>query len=285
MFRQTRILCLLLAMLLITGCTVRGTGSPDARESALQTGEAAEEEPVTSASPAPELTDAPAEPEPTEQPTQAPTEAPATEQPSPSPAQAQPSAADLPWLALYEPVFENYRAVAGADPNSFDYSKDTYSVLTSYDLVEGQPVMYGYLLRDVDGNGVPELLVGNMAADDGGIVHAMFTLVDNEPTFVLYSWARNRYYLTDSGEVYNAGSSGAMDSEYYVCSLSGTILKPLYGCFTSDEGGYGGFYTVSGGDRYSGSAREVSQEEFSRTLETMEAAIEPLDGMTPIRMN
>ena len=272
MFRQTRILCLLLAMLLITGCTVRRYDSSDMREPEEQTDKAPAEAPVTSASPAPELTAAPAEPEPTEQPTQA-------------PAQAQPSAADSPWLALYEPVFENYRAVAGADPNSFDYSKDTYSVLTSYDLVEGQPVTYGYLLRDVDGNGVPELLVGNMAADDGGIVHAMFTLVDNDPTFVFYSWARNRYYLTGSGEIYNAGSSGAMDSEYYVCSVSGTILKPLYGCFTSDKGGYGGFYTVSGGDRYSGSAREVSPEEFSRTLETMEASILPLDSLTPIRMN
>lgn len=76
----------------------------------------------------------------------------------------------------------------------------------------------GYLIQDLDGDGVEELLFGSntVNADDpwDGVVYDIYTMVDGELVHVLDGWDRNRYYLTENGYIANEGSSGAANFNY-----------------------------------------------------------------------
>lgn len=87
----------------------------------------------------------------------------------------------------------------------------------------------GYLKKDIDGNGVDELIFG--ANTDGwdnggwdGIIYDIYTIVNGEVFHVLDGWGRNRYYLCENGCIANEGSSSAFESSYNYYTYSGTEL-------------------------------------------------------------
>ncbi len=88
----------------------------------------------------------------------------------------------------------------------------------------------GYLIRDLDGNGIDELIFG--ANTDGwdkdggwdGIVYDIYTTVNGEVFRVLDGWERNRYYLCENGCIANEGSSSAFESSYSYYRYNGTEL-------------------------------------------------------------
>jgi len=87
----------------------------------------------------------------------------------------------------------------------------------------------GYLIKDIDGNGVDELIFG--ANTDGwdngswdGVVYDIYTIVNGEVFHVLDGWERNRYYLCENGYIANEGSSSAFESSYNYYTYSETKL-------------------------------------------------------------
>lgn len=87
----------------------------------------------------------------------------------------------------------------------------------------------GYLIKDIDGNGVDELIFG--ANTDGwdnggwdGIIYDIFTTVNGDVFHVVDGWERNRYYLCENGCIANEGSSSAFESRYSYYTYSGTEL-------------------------------------------------------------
>lgn len=87
----------------------------------------------------------------------------------------------------------------------------------------------GYLIKDIDGNGVDELIFG--ANTDGwdnggwdGIVYDIYTIVNEEVVHVLDGWERNRYYLCENGVIANETSSTAFEFSYNYYAYSGTQL-------------------------------------------------------------
>ncbi|MPM17061.1 hypothetical protein SDC9_63445 [bioreactor metagenome] len=87
----------------------------------------------------------------------------------------------------------------------------------------------GYLIKDIDGNGVDELIFG--ANTDGwdnggwdGIIYNIYTIANGEVVRVLDGWERNRYYLCEDGYIANEASSSAFESRYSYYTYSGTEL-------------------------------------------------------------
>lgn len=87
----------------------------------------------------------------------------------------------------------------------------------------------GYLIKDIDGNGVDELIFG--ANTDGwdngswdGVIYDIYTIVNGQVFHVLDGWERNRYYLCENGCIANEGSSSAFESSYNYYTYSGTEL-------------------------------------------------------------
>lgn len=73
----------------------------------------------------------------------------------------------------------------------------------------------GYLIKDIDGDGTEELLLGeNDPNPDGGyngIVYDLYTYRDGKLQHIFSGWSRNRYYLTNSNEIICEWSNASDD--------------------------------------------------------------------------
>ena len=88
----------------------------------------------------------------------------------------------------------------------------------------------GYLVRDFDGDGTPELYIG--AITDNAFFHAMaldlYTInADGEAQLVLRSRERDRYYYAGDALFANHGSNGAADSIETTLNYAAGILTDL----------------------------------------------------------
>ena len=115
----------------------------------------------------------------------------------------------------------------GRDSGKLTVEED-YSVVIAW--LTGQPasVNLGYALKDIDGNGVRELLIGENydGSEEGTVLYDMYTIRDGELLHVFDGWDRNRYYLCTNGNFINEGSSGAMQSNtaYYIYAKGDMIF-------------------------------------------------------------
>ena len=94
----------------------------------------------------------------------------------------------------------------------------------------------GYVLRDLDGDGSPELIVLSVSDKFDVIkspVYAVYTLIGGRPVRLLNSWVRNRHFLREDGSFYNEGSNGAAYSIYGLIRVAGGGLTYEY--VLSDE--------------------------------------------------
>ena len=145
-----------------------------------------------------------------------------------------------------EPVYrdfleEIYRIIDGQPTGNLEVEKD-YSVVIAW--LTGQPASrnIGYTLKDVDGNGVRELLIGENwgESDDGTVLYDMYTIRDGKLLHVFSGWDRNRYYLCTNGNFLNKGSSGAMQSStaYYIYAKGDMIFirSVIYDATMEPEG-------------------------------------------------
>lgn len=134
----------------------------------------------------------------------------------------------------------------------------------------------GYVIEDIDGNGVPELLIGEIGEWGGGsgFFFDLYTQVDGQPVLVAASSERDRYYLCQNGMIANEGSSGADDSfcgYYEIDPATGElriIETVLYQGFYQDAGPW--FYTTLQpweASVYDGSQAEISEAEATEIME------------------
>ena len=152
------------------------------------------------------------------------------------------SAQDTDIDPLYQDLINELTGILkGQDSGKLTVEED-YSVVISW--LTGQPasVKIGYVLKDVDGNGVQELLVGENygESDAGTVLYDMYTIRDGELLHVFDGWDRNRYYLCDNGNFINQGSSGAMQSNfaYYIYAKGDMIFirSVIYDATMEPEG-------------------------------------------------
>ena len=178
-------------------------------------------------------------------------------------------APDSPYLASYASVLDGIRAG---------------EVFGEWDPAAAQGVEYGYALDDLDVNGVPELIIGNLADAEDHRVYAVFALSNGQPAPAAFGSEKDSYFLSKAGGLYLRREAGEMNADYIIYSFGGTKLEAFFGCFSSDgtDGSPAGYYRVAYGDRHSGTAFDVTREEFLGDIESFEATILPLGVLTPV---
>jgi len=183
------------------------------------------------------------------------------------------------YAKLYGGILENYRAAY----QSGGYTNAGYMLQRGMSEMSAYFSGAGYALRDLDGNGVPELIIAGLRPVSSGVDNVLFslyTLIDGVPVALAVSQARARYYLLSNGRLLLEGSGGAYSSTYTVLHAQGDMTVEEGTIFTSPESDTIGnqgvvfYYQQGPSDGMPGSTSvRLSEEEFRTGVRSLEGSI------------
>ena len=153
--------------------------------------------------------------------------------------------------------------LAGTHGTETDFSSD---LLTANDYYQTP----GWLLRDLDGDGIPELLLGANWDEGHAVIFNIYRSGGTRAVCVVNGWNRNRWYLCTDGSLANEGSSSAFESSYSYYRYTSGELQHLETLLYLD-GGSGGSpwrYSVTT-DQYvnSGDFHSVTEAEATAVMD------------------
>ena len=140
---------------------------------------------------------------------------------------------------------------SGASEVQTDFSHDLLSVNDYYQTP-------GWLLRDLDGEGIPELLLGADWGDGHTVIFNIYCLDGAKAVRVVDGWSRSRWYLCTDGSLAHEGSDGASEGTFSYYRYENGALRHLETLISLD----GWFYSDTT-DHYVGGKgfRPVSEDE------------------------
>lgn len=151
------------------------------------------------------------------------------------------------------------------------------------------PAQVGYRIEDLSGDGIPELLIGDVQSMENGIgygslLYAVYTCKEQEPVLSFCGYERSSYQFLGNGRVLNQGSSGAAYSCFGTFHLStdGTELVCEDFYFTSpkdDSFAEIGCYHDTTDEWEIERAEEVSEDAFWDLENTLLQQIQMLEFM------
>lgn len=178
----------------------------------------------------------------------------------------------------------------GNGPEGINGVIELTCVLSGEGRAEEAPECVGYTVKDISGDGVPELIIGDIAEKRNGksfgsIIYAIYTLADEKPYCTLEGWQRNRYDRTKDGRFFNRASAGAAYTIVgdFTLSKDGTelVCRDYWFTYNKDDNyeeiAY--FYNTTGQWDMDVS-EEISPETFYKAEEELEEKIEMLE-LTP----
>lgn len=151
--------------------------------------------------------------------------------------------------------------LAGTHGTETDFSPD---LLTANDYYQTP----GWLLRDLDGDGIPELLLGANWDEGHTVIFNIYRSGGTRAVRVVNGWNRNRWYLCTDGSLANEGSSSAFESSYSYYRYTSGELQHLETLLYLDDG--------SGGSpwRYSVTTDQyVNSDDFHSVTEAEATAV------------
>ena len=146
---------------------------------------------------------------------------------------------------------------SGASDVQTDFSHDLLSVNDYYQTP-------GWLLRDLDGDGTSELLLGADWGDGYGVIFNIYRLDGAQAVRVVDGWSRSRYFLCSDGTLAHEWSGGA-DHWGRTYLRYGETLLPIESVF--DRGGV--WYHAKGLDALS--LDDTQLEDRCKTIPRAEA--------------
>ena len=121
---------------------------------------------------------------------------------------------------------------SGASEAQTDFSHDLLSANDYYQTP-------GWLLRDLDGDGIPELLLGANWDEGHAVIFNIYRYGGTRAVCVVNGWNRNRWYLCTDGSLANEGSSSAFESSFSYYSYTSGELQHLETLLYLDDGSGG----------------------------------------------
>ena len=152
---------------------------------------------------------------------------------------------------------------SGASDVQTDFSHDLLSANDYYQTP-------GWLLRDLDGDGIPELLLGANWDEGHAEIFNIYRSGGTRAVRVVNGWNRNRWYLCTDGSLANEGSSSAFESSYSYYRYTSGELQHLETLLYLDDGSGGSpwRYSVTA-DQYvnSGDFHSVTEAEATAVMD------------------
>lgn len=146
---------------------------------------------------------------------------------------------------------------SGASEAQTDFSHDLLSVNDYYQTP-------GWLLRNLDGDGIPELLLGADWGDGHTVIFNIYCLDGAKAVRVVDGWNRSRWYLCTDGSLAHEGSDGASEGTYSYYRYENGALRHLETVISLD-----GWLYSDTTDHYVGGKgfRPVSEDEANAVRE------------------
>lgn len=191
--------------------------------------------------------------------------------------------------AVYAPVFDELLEVLDYGYNMDREYKYATGGFTEAVMYPGEDDLYesiGYLFRDVNGDGIPELLVGSDESGPKSYIYGLYSLKEGEPVTVFAGSARSSYQSLGKDHFYYQGSGGAAITIFGENHLSkdGTELvwDDFYFTDEKDDGEIGVFYNDTGiFDINKADELNMSEEKFSDKMDSYSDKCESIPW-TPI---
>ena len=176
-----------------------------------------------------------------------------------TPPPARSGTVSLTGYAAYDALLAEISGLrrSGASDVQTDFSHDLLSVNDYYQTP-------GWLLRDLDGDGTPELLLGADWGDGYGVIFNIYRLDGAQAVRVVDGWSRSRYFLCSDGTLAHEWSGGA-DHWGRTYLRYGETLLPIESVF--DRGGV--WYHAKGLDALS--LDDTQLEDRCKTIPRAEA--------------
>ena len=176
-----------------------------------------------------------------------------------TPPPARSGAASATGYAAYDALLAEIADLrrSGASDVQTDFSHDLLSANDYYQTP-------GWLLRDLDGDGTSELLLGADWGDGYGVIFNIYRLDGAKAVRVVDGWSRSKYFLCSDGTLAHEWSGGADHwGRTYLCY--GETLLPIESVF--DRGGV--WYHAKGLDALS--LEDTQLEDRCKTIPRAEA--------------
>ena len=172
---------------------------------------------------------------------------------------ARGDAASMTGYAAYDALLAEISDLrrSGASEAQTDFSHDLLSVNDYYQTP-------GWLLRDLDGDGIPELLLGADWGDGHSVIFNIYRLDGAKAVRVVDGWNRSRWYLCTDGSLAHEGSDGASEGTYSYYRYENGALRHLETLISLD-----GWLYSDTTDHYVGGKgfRPVSEDEANAVRE------------------
>ena len=172
-----------------------------------------------------------------------------------TPPPARSGAASATGYAAYDALLAEIADLrrSGASDVQTDFSHDLLSVNDYYQTP-------GWLLRDLDGDGTSELLLGADWGDGYGVIFNIYRLDGAKAVRVVDGWSRSRWYLCTDGSLAHEGSDGASEGTFSYYRYENGALRHLETVISLD-----GWLYSDTTDHYVGGKgfRSVSEDEAS----------------------
>ena len=176
-----------------------------------------------------------------------------------TPPPARSGAASTTGYAAYDALLAEISDLrrSGASDVQTDFSHDLLSVNDYYQTP-------GWLLRDLDGDGIPELLLGADWGDGHSVIFNIYRLDGAKAVRVVDGWNRSRWYLCTDGSLAHEGSDGASEGTYSYYRYENGALRHLETLISLD-----GWLYSDTTDHYVGGKgfRPVSEDEANAVRE------------------
>ena len=135
---------------------------------------------------------------------------------------ARGDAASMTGYAAYDALLAEISDLrrSGASDVQTDFSHDLLSANDYYQTP-------GWLLRNLDGDGIPELLLGADWGDGHTVIFNIYCLDGAKAVRVVDGWSRSRWYLCTDGSLAHEGSDGASEGTYSYYRYENGALRHL----------------------------------------------------------
>lgn len=182
---------------------------------------------------------------------------------------------DVSWEGDYQ-TFTSYDDLIGAIAEGLKngFSEDeqmSLDISTCFFMNASDYETYGYLKKDLDGDGTEELIIGSNPVDqaDGGnsVIYDLYTMKDGQVVHVFDGWERNRFYLCEDGTIANEGSSGAAYSSWSYYKYSDGEIKIVESVFTDEDDNGNGHWYHSDKEAYEDESNEITEDEGMSIIE------------------